>query len=437
MAAAQRLTAAGLDVIVTEARDRIGGRVWTVHEPTLAVPIELGAEFVHGTAPEINQIARDAALGVINVDGHRWIGARGRLRASDDYSVRLDHVLKQLDAARRLDRSFADAISRMRSVSSADRRLATQYVEGFHAADTTIISERSLVEVEKGGDPRDNVRERRMGRVLGGYDGVVRALASSVSNRIQLDSVVTRVRWGAGEVVIDVQSPGGEELPELRARAAIITIPLGVLTAPPGASGRIEIDPPLPSKDRAMQGLAMGAAVRVALQLDEPFWVDPHFAKQQNSQELDKLAFVSARPPATFAAWWTPYPVVAPLLVGWSGGPAALALAREPREAVIHAAIHSAAMLFGMTHRTMARRVRSALTHDWYNDPYSRGSYSYARVDGFNAAAALARPVEATVYFAGEHAAGPARNGTVHGAIASGQRAAELLLRNGQPTRGG
>ncbi len=45
LAAAQRLVAAGLDVIVREARDRIGGRVWTVHEPGLAVPVELGAEF--------------------------------------------------------------------------------------------------------------------------------------------------------------------------------------------------------------------------------------------------------------------------------------------------------------------------------------------------------------------------------------------------------
>ena len=178
--------------------------------------------------------------------------------------------------------------------------------------------------------------------------------------------------------------------------------------------------------------LAMGAAVHVALQLDEPFWVDPYFAKQRGNGrgKFDKLAFLSARPPATFAAWWTPYPVIAPLLVGWCGGPAAWALSREPREAVIDAAMRSVAPLFGMTRQTITRRVLAAFTHDWNNDPYSRGSYSYARVGGYNAAGALARPIRGTVYFAGEHAVGPGRNGTVDGAIASGQRAAELLLRD-------
>jgi monoamine oxidase len=430
LAAARRLVAAGLEVTVAEARDRIGGRVWTVHDPSLGVPIELGAEFVHGSAPEVNRIARDAALGVVDIVGHRWIGARGHLRLADDYSARLDRVLRRLDAERRPDRSFTDALARMRSISSGDRRMALQYVEGFHAADAKVISEQALAQGEKGVDPRDGVRERRIGRVLGGYDGVVRALASPVMSRIQLGSVVTRVRWRAGEVVIDAQSSRGEKLPDLSARAVIITVPLGVLTAPAGARGRIEFDPPLPSKDRTTRVLAMGAAVRVALQLDEPFWIDRHFAKRRRDGQFDAMAFLFARPPASFPGWWTPYPVHAPLLVGWCGGPAAWALSCEPREAVINAAIRSVARVFGMTQRTMARRVLAAFTHDWNNDPYSRGSYSYARVGGATAATALARPVRGTVYFAGEHAAGPGRNGTVDGAIASGHRAAELLLRD-------
>ena len=431
LAAAQRLVAAGLDVTVTEARDRIGGRVLTVHDPTLAVPIELGAEFVHGSAPEVNRVALDAALGVIDVAGHRSIATRGRLRRDHDFGARLHRVMKRLDANRTPDRSLAEALARMRSLGNEDRRVALQYVQGFHAADPKIISERSLAEGGKGYAPGDNVRERRLGRVLGGYDGVVRALASPVMRRIQLGSVVTRVRWRAGEVAIDAESSGGQRLPDIPARAVIITVPLGVLTAPTGSRGRIEFDPPLPSKDRAVRVLAMGAAVRVSLRLDEPFWGSPHFAKRRGGTQIDTMSFVSARAGESFPVWWTPYPVRAPLLVGWCGGPVAWALSREPREAVINAAIRSLATLFGMTERAMARRVIAAFTHDWNNDPYSRGSYSYPSVGGADAAAALARPIRGTVYFAGEHAEGRGRNGTVDGAIASGRLAAELILRKG------
>ncbi|HEY3258381.1 MAG TPA: NAD(P)/FAD-dependent oxidoreductase [Gemmatimonadaceae bacterium] len=435
LAAAQRLVAAGLDVTVAEARDRIGGRLWTVHDPSISVPIELGAEFVHGTAPEVNRIALDAALGVIDIAGHRSIATRGRLRQADEFMARVHRVLSRLDPDRSPDRSLADALARMRSVGSEDRRVALQYVQGFHAADPKIISERSLAEGAKGYAPGDDVRELRIGRVLGGYDGVVRALASAVTSRIQLGSVVTRVRWRTSEVVIDAESSDGEKLADLQARAVIITIPLGVLSAPPGSRGRVELDPPLPSKDRAMRMLAMGAAVRVSLTLDEPFWISRNFANRRGNGQFDTMAFLNAQSPATFPVWWTPYPVRAPLLVGWCGGPAAWALSREPREAVINAAIRSLATLFGMTQRTMARRVHAAFTHDWNNDPFSLGSYSYARVGGSRASTALARPVRGTVYFAGEHAEGRGPNGTVDGAIASGRRAAELLLRDAHAKR--
>jgi monoamine oxidase len=65
--------------------------------------------------------------------------------------------------------------------------------------------------------------------------------------------------------------------------------------------------------------------------------------------------------------------------------------------------------------------------HDWIADPFSRGAYSYARVGGDDASKRLARPVEDTLYFAGEAADPEGRTGTVHGAIATGRRVAELI----------
>ena len=67
--------------------------------------------------------------------------------------------------------------------------------------------------------------------------------------------------------------------------------------------------------------------------------------------------------------------------------------------------------------------------HDWLHDPYARGAYSYQMVDGADAPAALARPLDATLFFAGEATDTEGATGTVHGAIASGRRAARQVMR--------
>jgi hypothetical protein len=81
--------------------------------------------------------------------------------------------------------------------------------------------------------------------------------------------------------------------------------------------------------------------------------------------------------------------------------------------------------------RRLGRTVEgyAAWTHDWQNDPYSRGAYSYQIVGGATAPAALARPLEGTLFFAGEATETSGATGTVHGAIASGKRAAAQVLR--------
>jgi monoamine oxidase len=78
----------------------------------------------------------------------------------------------------------------------------------------------------------------------------------------------------------------------------------------------------------------------------------------------------------------------------------------------------------------MRGMVEAAWTHDWEHDPFSRGVYSYQTVGGVDAPGELARPLRGTLFFAGEAADPEARTGTVHGAIATGQRAAEEVQRS-------
>jgi len=385
--------------------------------------MELGAEFLHGEAAEVKDIARDASLPVIDITGRRFRGNKNGLRSLDDFDERIERVMGRLSEERETDRSFTDALARMRALAREDRRLALRYVEGYHAADPSRISEQSLA--GSGGDPG----EMRIARLIDGYDSIVDRLAAFVRRQIRLRHVVSRIRWRAGEVIVESQSPAGRTRPAIAARAVIVTVPLGVLNAPPEAMGRIAFDPPIRSKDRAAQRLAMGGVLRITLRLDEPFWTSRRFAARHGDERFHAMSFVHTLSPVDFPTWWTPYPAEAPLIVGWCGGPAAWALSKKPREAIIDAATRSLARILGMSRRTIAGHVRAVFMHDWNSDPYTRGAYSYVTVGGSDAAAMLARPESRTVHFAGEHASS-GRNGTVDGAIASGFRAAEQVLRD-------
>jgi len=427
LAAARRLREGGLDVRVLEARDRIGGRVWTVRPEGLAVPVELGAEFLHGETPDIVKILREEQLRAVDIAGRRWISRRGRLSLADEFWEQLDRVMARLDASRKRDRSFADALKGMRGVSATQRKIAVQYVEGFHAADTRVVSERALAD---GGSPRGDVRERRIGRVVEGYDRVIAALAAPVQDAIRLGAVVSRIRWARGRVEVEWSDHGDARTDEVVARAVVIAVPLGVLAAPRDAVGRIEVEPALPREIAAVEQLAMGGVMKIALQLDEPFWANEQFAKHAGDERLDTMAFLHGMDPTLpFPVWWTSYPIRAPLLVAWRGGPGSYALAAKSREEAIGEATRSLASIVRMTRRSIEKRVVAAFMHDWIGDPFARGAYSYVGIGGDDAAATLARPVQGTVYFAGEHADQEGRTGTVHGAIGSGLAAADRVLK--------
>ena len=416
ISAARQLIAHGLDVVVLEARDRIGGRIWTLHDARLTIPVELGAEFVHADAPETRAIARQSGLTIVDVTGRRFLSRRGQLRPHDGFDTGLENVLGRLDAERDPDRSFTEALRRLRAPGGDDRRLALRFVEGFQAADPDRISERFLA------GSVDDPNALRTGRVAGGYDQIVRIAASTVMEHVRLGEVGRRLTWSDEEVSVETTSHGFE------ARAAIVTVPLGVLTAPPGAEGRIAFDPPVPMMERATSRLAMGGVLRVALRFDDPFWMSSRFATRVGHETIREVTFMQTLSPIPFPVWWTPYPVEAPLLVGWMGGPTAWELSTRGEDEIVSRAITSLSTVLGMTRSAVARRARDHFTHNWMTDPFSRGAYSYVTVGGANAGKVLARPVRDTLFFAGEHASA-GRNGTVDGAIASGRRAADQVVR--------
>jgi monoamine oxidase len=428
LAAARALHEQGMSVVVLEARDRIGGRILTHRDPATPVRIELGAEFIHGAAPELDEITRNAGLAAVDISGRRWQSFGERLRPADDFWERLDRVMRRLDNRRTPDRSFESFLAKKPGGRrlAHDRRLALQYVEGFHAADPARVSERALAE---GGSPRGDVRERRIGRVLDGYDRVTEWLAAPLGDQIRTSAIATRVRWAPGNVSIELNHPDGRSRPSVDARAAIVAVPLGVLKAPAGEVGAIEFDPDLRSKRPALDHLAMGSVVRIVLRFSEPFWASEWFGKHAKIEGLDTLSFFHTND-EHFPVWWSTYPVRAPILVGWHGGPGAAALSQLAQEEIEDRAINSLARQLGLPPRRMRGMAEASWLHDWEHDPFSRGAYSYQTVGGVDAPATLGRPLRGTLFFAGEAADTERRTGTVHGAIGSGRHAAAEVERS-------
>jgi monoamine oxidase len=120
--------------------------------------------------------------------------------------------------------------------------------------------------------------------------------------------------------------------------------------------------------------------------------------------------------------------VEAPLLTGWVGGKAAIALPRG-RDALVATALQSLATAMGMARGRLSRALLGSFVHDWRADPFARGAYGYPLVGASEAPKTLARPVQSTLFFAGEATNTEGATATVHGAIASGHRAAGQIWR--------
>jgi monoamine oxidase len=410
LAAAARLIERGADVAVVEARTRAGGRVHTARGDGWPAPLEEGAEFVHGRDPVLVRRLHDAGLHLVEQrGGGHWLRTRGG-RLVDGRGI-WERALPLMNDDAPRDRSMAARIRAAR-VDDDARDFALAFVEGFHAATPARASARAIAEQQRAAQ---EVHGDALGRVREGYGALVAALVDAVGDaRLRFGRVVDELRWRRGGVTVRARRTLDGKREELRARRAVVTLPLLPLTA-------LRFSPALPAaKRRALASLAMGNVVKLALRFREPWW-------QPLERRLGALSFVHERR-AAVPTWWRPLPFAAPMLIGWVGGPAAAKLRGAP-DAVVRRALASLAATVGLDARKLAPLVQAWHVVDWSADPFAGGAYSWVPVGAVAAPGELAGAVDGTLFFAGEATNTGGQSGTVHGAIATGLRAADEAAR--------
>lgn len=409
VAAAVQLKRAGIDVICLEAASRIGGRVFTMHDSLAGLPIELGAEFVHGRSPEIWELISGRNMRVFEHNTRALYFENGRQVHDREIGELADRLLGRMAKShRKRDESFEQYLRRSRDSAEA-KKWARVYVEGFNAACSEVVSVGALVHE---GAAADAIDGDRTFRILDGYDSVPRALLDEISgggSTVRLNSVVKKVRWRPGRVSVEFVSALTGEMTVARCRRLVITASLGVLQA-----GAITFDPEPTRALRAARSLRFGKVYRVTVRFREAFW--------EESEKFQRLGFLTSLE-KRFPTWWTTHPMMTPVLTAWMAGSAADGFHPRDEVAAVREALASLGRILGRSIPT----PEASYFHDWQSDPFFRGAYSYVPVGAEGAREALARPESETLYFTGEAADVHGHGSTVHGALAAGRRTARLV----------
>lgn len=394
LAAARRLADAGVEVTVLEARERIGGRMWT--DTSLGVPIDLGAAWIHGTdGNPIVELAADAGAQTVETDFEDVVVYDGQ-QVVDDAAVQAafatwDEITTRLEVLSENADDDVPLSDGLAEVADLDDPVMAWVV-------------RSMVVSEYAADP-DQLALAWYGQegefdgpnliLPGGYAQVAQYLAHGLD--IRTGTEVLRIADDGSGVKVDT-SHG-----QVSADRVIVTVPLGVLKA-----STIAFDPPLPdAKRRAIERLGFGLLNKVVLAFEEPFW----------PESPDMFGLVGAEQPVgdvlnglTFAD--------SPVLVGIRGGAAARSRESLSDEDTVAAVVEAMG----------APEPTAAVVTRWASDPYARGSYSFLAVGSSPAdQRALAEPVGDRLLFAGE-ATHEEFFATVHGAYMSGIREADRIL---------
>src|SRR6478672_6515988 len=390
LGAANALKNSGLSTIVLEARDRVGGRAYTIRAAPDVV-FDVGCGWLHSA--DKNSFVAIAEQLNFEVDKalppwrERAYGKAFPQDLRDEYMRALDAFYERAyEAAQKGEDAPAD-----RHLEPGNRwnpmiDAISTYVNG------TELDRVSILDMDAYEDTNINWRVRR------GYGALVAAYGASCP--LAFDCNVALI--DRSEKRVRIETSRGT----LTADKVIVTVPTNLI-----GDEAIRFHPPLPAKVDAARGLPLGLADKVTLALDEP-------------EALPKEANLRAATMRTAMGTYHIRPFGQPCIEGFFGGRFAQSLEDAGEGALAAESINEIVSILGNDFR---RKLKPLAESRWAHDPFARGSYSHALPGHAGDRAVLAAPVDGRLFFAGE-ATSPNFFTTAHGARDSGERAAEEVL---------
>jgi len=408
---------------VLEARERVGGRVWT--DSRVGAPVDLGGSWVHGVEGNPLSLWADR-LGVRLISSEadrlliddrasaptRAVQRRKAFLGAAAFNTAIafagwkSRFLTNVRGPRSVSvRDAVEPLLRASWLPEVDRLVIATFIEGSEGVNGSVWDQLSAEEWF----PQEGLDGNAQPQ--GGFVQMIDDARRGLD--VRPGSPVTLLRWGEGGVVATLRS--GETL---EADRAVVTLPVGLLR-----DGSFRLDPPPPAAQQAAIGrLGYGAGVlaKVYLRFPHVFWPEQSKWFGRLPQAPDRRGTFN-----TFVSHTEETGL--PILLSFANGHTAVRYDRElGDEEVKQAALSTLRLMFGAD---KVPEPEAFVFPRWLSDPWSKGGYSYPAIgsppedhDDH------ARPLGGRVFFAGE-ATEPVEYGTVHAALWSAEFAAEALHR--------
>ena len=400
LGAAKYLQSQGAKVIVLEAGDRIGGRIWT--DRSMGAPVEYGAAWIHGPNRRnpVKKLADQVGADTFWADDENLVIYDTEGEPLDEsYYARLgefyDDLIGELDdvAGSNDRRSVKQLIADMEPEALKNpvaNWMISAYLEFDFASDAKNISA-ALTYADQAFSGDDVILPE-------GYDRILAPLAEGLD--IRFNKRVSRISY----------SDTGVDVDGIQADYAVCAVPLGVLKA-----NKIAFQPKLPKRvQSAIKNTGFGTVTKIALKFDEPFW------------DVDKQYFGILTEPKGRWNYWLNFRTFSDenILMGFSFGNYARRADGMSKREMTKDAMQVLRSVAGKSLPNPSK----VLTTNWSKYPDFRGAYSYPQVGGRIAQfESFQRPISDRLFIAGEHTTFDYHS-TTHGALMSGRRAAKEIL---------
>jgi monoamine oxidase len=412
------LAKAGRKVVLLEARNRCGGRIHTLTDELFFKKVELGAEFVHGNLPVTLQLLKEAGTAYESSHAEMLQYKNGKFDTESAFTEGWDVLMDKLGKLKEdisIERFLQNEFpgDKYNSLKSSVRK----FVSGYDTADTERASSFAL---RREWLNEDDDAQYRLKKGYGAMISYLEEEFKSSGGLICLNSAVEAINWQPGKVNATTMDGIVYWAPKI-----LVALPLGVLQVKAGEKGAIIFAPPIPAQIEAINNIGFGAIIKILLAFDRPFWEDKE-TERLAGKSLKNMGFLLSD--EEIPTWWTQMPQKSPVLTGWLGGPPAACKKDAGEEVLLQQSLQSLSNIFKRTASELKTMLVSFHMVNWTNEPFTRGSYAYDTVESSTAREVLAKPVEDTIFFAGEYLYDGPAMGTVEAALTSGKQAAESII---------